>query len=83
MNEILNNARIFATQTSSPEPKVLEENSAALEMWQDIQNLRMKMNEEIIQAVTKITQHYQSQIDVLESEYGMYLQMITPHKQDA
>lgn len=82
MNELLNNARVLATQTTSPEFKVLEENSAAREMWQDIQNLRMTMNDEILQSVAVITQRYQSQIDALESEYGMYLQLITPTKRE-
>ena len=81
MNELLNTARINLHKTRDTEAGLLQNNPAVKELWQARQDLVQQMNEEIQIAVQTIRNKYAQQLDALESDYGMYLQMITPASQ--
>ena len=81
MNELLNAARINLHKTRETEVALLQTNDAVKDLWQARQDLVSQMNQEIHAAVQLIRDKYAPQLDALDSDYGMYLQMITPAQQ--
>lgn len=81
MNKLLLAARINLHNTHETEAALLQTNDAVQELWQARQDLISQMNQEISTAVKVIREKYAPQLDVVDNDYGMYLQMITPAQQ--
>lgn len=80
MSEQLDEARAAFTSSGEREVYALQNNEAILELWQARQSILEEMNQEIKAAVSEVMHRFQPRLDEADSEYAIYLQMVTPYK---
>lgn len=82
MHEQLKQSLKDLTASGERELYLLQTNEAMQDYWQQRQDVINRRSEEIQQAVHTITQKYESELDLLDQDYAMYVSMITPLKSE-
>lgn len=82
-SNVLKNVRAHLDSGKTKELNLLHSDHTAQEYWNELQQLRREMSQELFDVNRTIREKYAEQIAQLEHEYAMYLAMITPSQEQS